>query len=134
MVVGRGAAAACPPVDGLAVHTDVESIDPFYASASVVVAPAVIGGGSQVKIAEAVAHGRCVVVAASAAASIPSYLIDNPLVIVAKGSTGFADAVALLATDADRRHALERAARRRPSLSWDESFAPLIAAIESSLR
>jgi glycosyltransferase involved in cell wall biosynthesis len=134
MVVGRGAADACPPVDGLALHSDVESIDSFYESASIVVAPAVIGGGSQVKIAEAVAHGRCVVVAASTAASIPSHLRDNPLVVLADGPRGFADAVALLATDTDRRHALEREARLRPSLSWEDSFAPLVNAIESSLR
>ncbi len=48
-------------VSGVEVHENVPSVAPFYASADFVIAPIRMGGGTRVKILEALALGRAVI-------------------------------------------------------------------------
>lgn len=47
--------------DGIAVHSNVPSLIPYYERADVIIAPILFGGGTRVKIVEAMAYGRPVV-------------------------------------------------------------------------
>jgi glycosyltransferase involved in cell wall biosynthesis len=47
--------------DGITVHTNVPDLRPYYERADVVIAPILFGGGTRVKILEAMAYGRPVV-------------------------------------------------------------------------
>jgi glycosyltransferase involved in cell wall biosynthesis len=64
MIVGRD----CPPeverlsgLTGISVHSDVVSLDEFYAQATLAVVPLLVGGGTRIKIIEAALHGVPVV-------------------------------------------------------------------------
>lgn len=66
-VVGRapGAALAAKIRDaGVDLHTDVADVTPFYANAHAVVAPIFFGGGTRIKIVEAMAFGKPIVATA----------------------------------------------------------------------
>jgi len=57
----RAKVATIQQVSGVQVHTNVPDCGPFYATASVAIAPTRIGGGTRVKIIEAFAYGCPVV-------------------------------------------------------------------------
>ena len=110
-VVGR----APPPdlvrrwsaVPGVLVHGSVPDVRPFVARAAVSIVPLRIGGGSRLKIPEALAMGRPVV-----STSIGAEGLDvGDGVVLADGAGPFADAVAQEL--ADPAAALARAARGR---------------------
>jgi glycosyltransferase involved in cell wall biosynthesis len=48
-------------IDGITVHTNVPDLRPYYQRADLVVAPILFGGGTRIKILEAMAYGRPVV-------------------------------------------------------------------------
>ena len=58
-VVGRGTAPE--PLGGVRFHGEVESVEPWLRASSVVVVPLQHGGGTRLKILEAMAHRRPVV-------------------------------------------------------------------------
>lgn len=64
-VVGRGGdefvtLISAHATEGVVAHGWVDSLDAMYERATVVLAPAMSGGGSQVKLTEAIGHGRLV--------------------------------------------------------------------------
>src|SRR5213075_2352557 len=92
-------------VQGVAVHGSVPDVRPFVARAAVSIVPLRIGGGSRLKIPEALAMGRPVV-----STSIGAEGLDvGDGVVLADGAEPFADAVA--AVLADPMEAAARAAR-----------------------
>ena len=63
-IVGRApdtALAARIRDAGVELHTDVPSVEPFYAAADAVIAPIFFGGGTRVKLLEAMAFGKPIV-------------------------------------------------------------------------
>ena len=58
---GRGCAGASPPTPGVELHANVPDVRPFLAACGVLVVPLRIGGGSRLKILEALASGLPVV-------------------------------------------------------------------------
>lgn len=110
-VVGRAPppwfAARVGAVAGVAVHGSVPDVRPFLARAAVCVVPLRVGGGSRLKICEALAMARPVVSTTVGAEGLE--LGDG--IVVADGAEPFADAV--VRTLSDPAGAAEAARRGR---------------------
>jgi glycosyltransferase involved in cell wall biosynthesis len=134
-VVGRAppaAFAARLEAAGARVHASVPDVRPHVRSAAVSVVPLRIGGGSRLKIAEALALGRPVVSTPVGAEGLD--VGDG--VVLAEGAEAFA--AGILAALADPPAAAARAARGRACVlerhAWDR-IAPLQGrAWEQALR
>jgi glycosyltransferase involved in cell wall biosynthesis len=106
----------------------VDDVRPYIESAAVYVVPLRIGGGTRLKIFEAMAMGKAVVSTTIGAEGLP---VSNGVELLLADSTqGFARAVIRLLTDRDFATELGRraAARVRKEFGWDkvaESFAAI---------
>jgi len=111
-IVGR---APTPNVQKLAkehgIHVTgrVDDVRPYVGDAAVYVVPLRIGGGTRLKIFEAMAMGKAVVSTTVGAEGLP--VVDGTHVMLADDPPSFARAVVDLIRDVDRRRRLERAAR-----------------------
>jgi hypothetical protein len=107
------------------VVADPPAVGAYYREASVVCVPVGTGGGSQVKVAHALAHCRVVVASPFSARSAPAGAGDG--LVVAPGTQAMGEAVLNLWRDVSGRHARERfLADRRPVPTWDGAFGPLL--------
>lgn len=135
-VVGRNpsrrlrdaAASAAVEVTGT-----VDDIRPFVAQAAIVVVPLRVGGGTRLKIFEAMAMGKAVVSTTIGAEGLP--LTDDVHVIRADEPHAFADAVVTLLLDPVRRREIGKAARQlvEQRYSWDKVAADFAALLEPKL-
>jgi sugar transferase (PEP-CTERM/EpsH1 system associated) len=87
----------------------VADVRPFVHAASVYVVPLRIGGGTRLKIFEAMAMGKAVVSTTVGAEGLP--VVDGEHVALADGPAPFAAAILRLLRDADHRRRIEKAAR-----------------------
>jgi glycosyltransferase involved in cell wall biosynthesis len=87
----------------------VDDIRPHVDRASVYVVPLRIGGGTRLKIFEAMAMGKAVVSTSIGAEGLP--VVDGRHFVRADEPSTFADAVVALMLDAPRRAALGQAGR-----------------------
>jgi sugar transferase (PEP-CTERM/EpsH1 system associated) len=94
---------------GVVVTGRVDDVRPYMREASVYVVPLRIGGGTRLKIFEAMAMGKAVVSTTIGAEGLP--VTDGTHVMLADDPRSFARAVVGLIRDAARRHQLEVAAR-----------------------
>jgi sugar transferase (PEP-CTERM/EpsH1 system associated) len=104
---------------GVTVTGRVEDIRPYMAKASVYVVPLLVGGGTRLKIFEAMAMGRAVVSTTIGAEGLP--VQDGKDIVLADQPEEFArQAVALLRSSAAREQ-LGRSARQlvEQDYSWD---------------
>ena len=131
LLVGRDPA---PSVRALAsssveVSGTVSDVLPYLAQARVAVAPLRSGGGTRLKILEALDAGRPVV-ATSVAVDGLEDLIGRG-VVVADDAAGMADALTSLLDDPDAAGALGQAGHDAvvASHSWDAALAPLLEAV-----
>jgi sugar transferase (PEP-CTERM/EpsH1 system associated) len=111
-IVGR---TPTPAVRALAdehieVTGTVADVRPFVRRASVYVVPLRIGGGTRLKIFEAMAMGQAVVSTTVGAEGLP--ITGGEHALIADGPRAFADAVLSLLRDSRRREALATAARK----------------------
>jgi sugar transferase (PEP-CTERM/EpsH1 system associated) len=122
-IVGRAPTAAVRALadEHIEVTGTVPDVRPFMRKAAVHVVPLRIGGGTRLKIFEAMAMGQAVVSTTIGAEGLP--LIDGEHAIIADGPRAFADAVVSLLRDTRRRHALSAAARRLVVDHYDWSAA-----------
>ena len=100
-------------------HSDPEDIRPYFEEAWVCVAPLLIGGGTRLKILEAMSMGRAVV---STSVGIEGLRCeDGKHLMVADDAPRFAEAILALFKDPDRRSGLENDAKRwvRENYEWD---------------
>lgn len=88
----------------------VSDVRPYAAEAAVFVVPLRVGGGTRLKIFEALAMGKAVVSTAVGAEGLP--LVPGTHFVQADAPAEFADAVVALLRDPARRRALGRAGRR----------------------
>jgi sugar transferase (PEP-CTERM/EpsH1 system associated) len=95
---------------GVEVTGSVDDVRPHLAEGSVYVVPLRIGGGTRLKIFEAMAMAKAVVSTSIGAEGLP--VSDGTDIILADDPDSFATAVVGLIRDADRRRRIERAARR----------------------
>jgi glycosyltransferase involved in cell wall biosynthesis len=102
----RAAAAA----GGVTVTGTVDDIRPFVARAALYVAPLRVGGGTRLKLFEALAMGKAVVATRVAAEGLP--MVPGLHYIAADSPADFAAGVLELLADPSRREALGAAGRR----------------------
>jgi glycosyltransferase involved in cell wall biosynthesis len=111
-IVGR---APTPTVSALAADAGivvtgrVEDVRPHMQEAAVYIVPLRIGGGTRLKIFEAMAMGKAVVSTTVGAEGLP--VTDGEHVVLADTPVAFADAILGLFRDRARRARLEAAAR-----------------------
>lgn len=107
MIVGRAptqAVQALQAEEGVQVHADVPAVDSYYQQADMVVAPIRFGGGTRIKIIEAMAMGRPVVSTTLGAEGLG--LRDGHDVLIADTADAFARACCRLGGDAGLRATL----------------------------
>ncbi len=106
----------------------VDDIRPYVERATVYVVPLRIGGGTRIKLYEAMAMGKAIVSTPVGAEGLP--VRDGEHVVLADKPEAFADAVVRLLDDAEARGALGRAARRfvEVECSWEAAAASFGAA------
>jgi glycosyltransferase involved in cell wall biosynthesis len=131
LLVGRDPA---PPVQALAspsveVSGTVSDVRPFLSQARVTVAPLRAGGGTRLKILEALDAGRPVVATSIAVDGLEDLIGEG--VVVADDAGTMIDAVSTLLADPDRAAALGRAGHEAVSArhSWDVALAPLLDSV-----
>ena len=114
-VVGRGAPEEAQRLAGPEVELTgwVESMTPHFAAATAVLVPILSGGGTRLKVLDAMASGRAIVSTRAGRAGIDADLLE------ADDPAAFADAAAKLAGDPELRERLASAARRRAVEAYD---------------
>ncbi|MDQ1700291.1 MAG: polysaccharide biosynthesis protein PslH, partial [Frankiaceae bacterium] len=107
--VGRAESALPAALAGhesLRIVGAVDDVTPYVDAATVSVVPLRTGGGTRIKLVEALAHGRPVVTTSKGAEGIP--VGDGVHVALADDASGFAAHVASLWSDPARRERLAR--------------------------
>jgi len=131
LLVGKDPAPAVRALADASVQVTgtVADVTPYLARARVVVAPLRAGGGTRLKIMEALDVGRPVVGTSVGCEGIEDLVGRG--VVVADTATGLADAIAALLLDPDRASALGRAGHDAVTAdhTWDGALAPLLEAI-----
>ena len=89
---------------GVSLHANVPSVEPFYANADIAIAPILHGGGTRIKIIEAMAYGRPVVSTPLGVEGLE--VADGDQVLIEETGERFAAAVAGLAQDRAKQAAL----------------------------
>jgi glycosyltransferase involved in cell wall biosynthesis len=117
-------------VPGVTVTGRVEQIEPYLARAAVAVAPLLSGGGTKLKVLEALAAGRAVVATPVAAEGIT--LVDGRDLVVAAEPVGFARAVTGLLDHPQRRVAMGAAGRAAVVERYD--WGAIAAGMHSELQ
>ena len=95
----------------------VEDVRPYIAEAAVYVIPLRIGGGTRLKVLEAMAMGKAIVSTALGCEGFD--LIADQELVIADAPAEFAAAVLALLGDPERRERLSRAARRFAESRYD---------------
>jgi sugar transferase (PEP-CTERM/EpsH1 system associated) len=111
-IVGRAptpAVSALARQHGVTVTGRVDDVRPYLRDAAVYVVPLRIGGGTRLKIFEAMAMAKAVVSTGVGAEGLP--VTDGEHVCLADEPQAFASAVVGLLRDVDRRRHIEEAAR-----------------------
>ena len=130
-IVGR---EPTPPVrrlagQGVIVTGRVDDVRPPIADAAVYVVPLRVGGGTRLKIFEAMAMGKAVVSTRVGAEGLP--VRDGEHLLLADEPRDFADAVVALMRNVERRRAIEAAARALVVERYD--WSAVAGALESAL-
>ncbi len=112
----------------------VDDTTPLYAEARVAVVPLRAGGGTPLKVLEAMALGRPVVATSLACAGLK--VRNGEHVLIEDDPVRFAAAVLTLINDADRHQELARAARQlvEREYSWDGCATRLLEAYSRGTR
>jgi glycosyltransferase involved in cell wall biosynthesis len=118
-VVGRGAPERARALadDHVELAGWVEDIVPWYDRAAVVLAPMLSGGGTRLKILDALASGRALVTTAAGAEGIP--LVSGEHALIADGADAFAGAVVRTLRDGRLRARLGSSGRRLAETRYD---------------
>src|SRR4029434_10391838 len=95
-------------MEGIEVTGSVDDVRPHLARAAVYIVPLRIGGGTRLKIFEAMAAGKAVVSTTIGAEGLPTE--SGRHLLIADGAEAFAAAVLRVVADTDLRHRLEREA------------------------
>jgi glycosyltransferase involved in cell wall biosynthesis len=95
---------------GIEVTGRVDDVRPHVAAGDVYIVPLRIGGGTRLKIFEAMSMGKAVVSTTIGAEGLPVNVGTD--IVIADEPAAFADAVVTLIRDTERRRRIEAAARR----------------------
>jgi len=113
--------------DEVTVTGEVEEVAPYYRRATLAVVPLRAGGGTRLKILEAMALGRAVVSTRVGAEGLR--VIDDTHLALADDAPSMARNIASLLDDDQRRSRIERAARAlvEAEYDWDRIAAAQLA-------
>ena len=131
-IVGRNPTPAVQrlaEIAGVEVTGRVEDVRGHIARGAVYVVPIRIGGGTRLKIFEAMAMGKAVVSTGVGAEGLP--VTDGRDVVIADTPQAFATAIVSLLRDPERRAQLERAARSLVVTHYD--WAAVAGQLEEAL-
>lgn len=137
MVVGRN---PTPPLKALAARDSrivltgrVDDVRPYIDRAALYVVPIRVGGGTRIKIYEAMAMGRAVVSTTIGAEGLP--LAPDEEIVLADTPERFADEIVRLLGDGAARLALEQRSRRAvvERFGWDKATEAFVRAMERAL-
>jgi glycosyltransferase involved in cell wall biosynthesis len=112
-----GEVQALAEVEGVIVTGSVADVRPFIAEAAMYIVPLRIGGGTRLKILEAMAMGKAVVSTSVGCEGLE--VTPGQDIVVADSPEAFAEAVCLLLEDPARRRALGEAARKLVTDRYD---------------
>jgi glycosyltransferase involved in cell wall biosynthesis len=121
-VVGRAPTPAVQRLGaeaGITVTGGVDDVRPYMRDAAVYVVPLRIGGGTRLKIFEAMSMGKAVVSTKVGAEGLP--VTSGTHVLIADDPRAFAQSVVDLLRNGDRRRQLETAARSLVEQRYDWS-------------
>ena len=107
------------PLDSrIVLHDFVEDLRPWYARATVVVAPLQVSAGTNIKVMEAMACGKAIVSTTPGCAGLD--LTDDCDLLIRNGADAFADAVCTLLADSALRVKIAAQARQtvESRFSW----------------
>jgi sugar transferase (PEP-CTERM/EpsH1 system associated) len=132
-IVGRAPTPAVQRLagrDGITVTGRVEDVRPHIAKGTVYIVPLRIGGGTRLKIFEAMAMGKAVVSTTIGAEGLP--ITPGRNILIADEPAGFAGAVVRLVRDDGLRNRIESEARRLvvERYDWSAVAADFKAALE----
>ena len=115
---------------GISVTGSVPDVTCYLAAATVAIAPILIGGGTRLKILEALAMRKAVVSTSRGCEGLS--MIPGKHLIVADQAQAFAQAVVDLMQDRERRKALGNAGRAlvEAEYSWERCGAQAVRALE----
>jgi sugar transferase (PEP-CTERM/EpsH1 system associated) len=111
-IVGRAptpAVVKLAEIAGVEVTGRVDDVRQHIARASAYIVPIRIGGGTRLKIFEAMAMGKAVVSTTVGAEGLP--VTDGRDIVIADDAAAFADAVVSILADGERRNQIAQAAR-----------------------
>ena len=114
---------------GVAVTGRVDDVRPFVRDAAVYIVPLRIGGGTRLKIFEAMAMGKAVVSTAVGAEGLP--VVHDRHLLIADDPQAFANATVRLLEDSSCRNRLGRAARDLVATRFD--WAAVASELETAL-
>lgn len=116
---------------GIRVNADVAELKPFYANAQIVVAPLRAGGGTRLKILEAMAFGRAVVSTRMGCKGLD--VRDGDTILLADTPQEFTAAVVRLAQDPALRNRIARNARElvEQRYSWKRQGQKLLTVYQA---
>lgn len=131
-VVGRSPhrrVLAYEEMPGVFVTGEVADVRPYLWGATVYVAPLRVGGGTRLKLLEAMAARRAIVSTSLAAEGYP--VVGGEHLLLADTAPAFADAIVTLLRDADLRERLGRAAQAfvQAHYDWDRLFPAFLKAV-----
>jgi sugar transferase (PEP-CTERM/EpsH1 system associated) len=121
-IVGRAPTPAVrrlAEIDGVEVTGRVDDVRDYIERAAAYIVPIRIGGGTRLKIFEAMAMGKAVVSTTVGAEGLP--VTDGADVVIADEPAAFASAVVTVLRDPARRRRLEQAARELVVTHYDWS-------------
>jgi glycosyltransferase involved in cell wall biosynthesis len=131
-IIGRAptpAVTRLAQIDGVEVTGRVDDVRAHIARGSVYVVPIRIGGGTRLKIFEAMARAKVVVSTTIGAEGLP--VTPDRDIVIADDPAAFAASVVSLLRDEGRRRTLEQAARRLVVTHYD--WAAVAGQIEQAL-
>jgi sugar transferase (PEP-CTERM/EpsH1 system associated) len=115
---------------GVTVTGTVPEVQPYLRAASVAVVPLLVGGGTRLKILEALATGKAVVTTTVGGEGLA--LVPGEHALIEDEPEAFASAVIALLRDPGRRAALGKAGRAlvETRYSWERCAEPLLDLLE----
>jgi polysaccharide biosynthesis protein PslH len=137
-VVGRRPSAQLEKIaerdPNVKVTGRVDDIRPYMAKSSVYVVPLLVGGGTRLKIFEAMAMGKAIVSTTIGAEGLPVESGRN--IVLADEAEAFARQIINLLRDSERRQELGRAARQlvEKRYSWNSVGQQLIGILDQVAR
>ncbi len=116
---------------GVRLVGGIEELSPCYQSSQIAVVPLRAGGGTRLKILEAMAFGRAVVSTSLGCEGLS--VVDGEHLLIADTAETFASAVVRLLRNQDERNRLRGNARRlvEQAYSWDDCAAAHVRSYES---